>query len=545
MNMLILALLGATALLTLAHAKELARKKPFGLQLGPTYIGGSFNLSDVGEDSTRERSRNNFLIGRIYRQYRNYRKLSGQMIADEIWYHEVWSDRGLCEQGCNEGADCVDGLCMCQDGYLQIYGQCNSVHPLNLTFARSSERKYRKPPDPPRPETCFEIIYKRRTDGKGWMALEQVKASMLNEPQCILPPFIKRFDPSEQNCTYGQPCNVDGVNLMCNEVQDRCTCRPGTQWNEKTMECQVFLDVNCVQYAPNDPILINMEVMELLTKSPGEVTPDPGYSKEEINRAFCHLLESEAQEILEPTEDGSDEINEIHSTQIKPTPSININTFPPDATLLDILSHESWSDEDSMDDRLAMYYSMQDKHLMELLSGTPSSVDSTVSPDKDEIQEKPNILRPEDSMDIFVSKNLDTEITEAAEAGRPFDIHVPPALWQDKQYTDDEWLELKSTVSAYLRGMRAAIDANIAVVHLFKKMTSPIIKSEFELRKRQMHLHDVLEILMDVADFPLDRLELLVNKKTRNKEESKSQDQSTDTFDGYEISASPQFVRPF
>ena len=140
---------------------------------------------------------------------------------------------------------------------------------------------------------------------------------------------------------------------------------------------------------------------------------------------------------------------------------------------------------------------------------------------------------------------MDTEITEAAEAGRPFDIHVPPALWQDKQYTDDEWLELKSTVSAYLRGMRAAIDANIAVVHLFKKMTSPIIKSEFELRKRQMNLHDVLEILMDVADFPLDRLELLVNKKTRNKEESKSQDQSTDTFDGYEISASPQFVRPF
>ena len=45
-------------------------------------------------------------------------------------------------------------------------------------------------------------------------------------------------------------------------------------------------------WAPVYLAYVVQEVMELLTKSPGEVTPDPGYSKEEINRAFCHLLES-------------------------------------------------------------------------------------------------------------------------------------------------------------------------------------------------------------------------------------------------------------
>jgi len=287
-----------SALLALTSADEPPKKKPFGLQQQPTYIGGSLVRSVA----------NNF-IGNIYGQYRNYRVMSGLMNDEEIRYHESWSDKGLCEQNCNDQADCVAGLCMCRNGTLQIFGQCTSLQLIGLSSPRSDEKKYRKPPDPVRPDACFEYVYERDRDGKN-KRVRQVKASMLNEPRCQIPPFIRRFEPSEQNCTFHQPCNVDGVNLMCDEYKDRCVCRPGTQWNKKTMECQVFLDVSCVKYGPSDVEGPNKEIIEVLKERPGSAVRDAqakkNYSKEDIHKAFCYLLESEAEEYMKNTVDESD-----------------------------------------------------------------------------------------------------------------------------------------------------------------------------------------------------------------------------------------------
>jgi len=304
--MLRLVFLVGVVALTLASADEnvtvstdevaSAKKKPFGLEHGPTYIGGSFVRSIANE-----------MIGEIYGQYRNFRLLSGDMNDIEVEYHKKWSDRGQCEQACNDQADCIGGLCMCKNGTLQIFGQCNDLQFLALSSPRSDEKKYRKPPDPVRPDVCFEYVYERR-NGKDERK-RRVKASMLNVKMCQIPPFIRKFELKEQNCTFHQPCNVDGVNLMCNQNNDQCECRPGTQWNKKTMECQVFLDVNCMEYGSSDIVGPNKELIELLKAKPSLLAKKVGsktYEKADLKKSFCYLLEAEAEDYLANQVDESD-----------------------------------------------------------------------------------------------------------------------------------------------------------------------------------------------------------------------------------------------
>jgi len=275
-----------------AEEETVEKKKPFGLGQGPAFIGGS----DVRSTGTK-------LMARIFGQYRNYRVLTGDMQTEEVEYNQKWAERDLCEDGCNAQSECLNGICACKKDYLQIFGQCFDAGWVAFG-ARDDTHKYRKPPDPVKPETCFEYYYDRDSNDKK-VKKKRVKESMLNVKACQTPPFIRHFDPAEQNCTFVKPCNEKGVNLLCDRNIDRCKCRTGTEWNPRTMECQVFLDVDCQSFSAKDSP--NKDIMDFLNSTKVDQSKvDNKWTKDDIKKAFCFLLEEEAEEYLANQVDESD-----------------------------------------------------------------------------------------------------------------------------------------------------------------------------------------------------------------------------------------------
>jgi len=276
-------------------AAEGEKKKPFGLGIGPTYIGGS----DVRHGGVA-------FVNKINEQYRTYKQLIGKETAEEKTYFDNWMGRGVCEQGCHLDAECNHGVCNCNNGTLQVFGQCYATDYLAFSSSRSDERKFRKPPDPVRPDFCFTTIYETDREGKR-KSRRVVKKEEVDNPRCIIPPFIRKFVPTEQNCTYIKPCNEKGVNLICNKEIDRCECRRGTQWNTRTMECQIYLDVSCVDVAktsvPNTEKLEEIKTGNFNKEAAGS---NDAAAIDEYRIAFCFLLEGEAEEYLKNKVDESD-----------------------------------------------------------------------------------------------------------------------------------------------------------------------------------------------------------------------------------------------
>jgi len=264
------------ALITLSvSAEEEKKKKPFGLTKGPAYIGGS----DIRYNGSE-------LVGRIYKEYRNYRKMAKLSTPEQVAHDAKFADKGLCDLGCPRDTECIGGVCVCGKDKLQIYGQCWGTKYIAVSDAWNDVHRYRKPPDPKKPETCFRTVYEKDREGRRKQK-KIIREEMLDVPACKTPPFIRAFDPSEQNCTFVKPCNEKDLNLQCNKDIDRCECRKGTTWNTRTMECQVYLDVDCTDVKDQTP---NQDAIKQL-RAKGE---NAVVSPEEARIAFCFLLEEEA-----------------------------------------------------------------------------------------------------------------------------------------------------------------------------------------------------------------------------------------------------------
>jgi len=252
------------------------KKKPFGLGKGPAYIGGS----DIRYNGSE-------LVSRIYKEYRNYRKMAKLSTPEQVAHDAKFADKGLCDLGCPRDTECIGGVCVCGKDKLQIYGQCWGTKYIAVSDAWNDVHRYRKPPDPKKPETCFRTVYEKDREGRRKQK-KIIREEMLDVPACKTPPFIRAFDPSEQNCTFVKPCNDKDLNLQCNKDIDRCECRKGTTWNTRTMECQVYLDVDCTDVKDQTP---NQDAIKQL-RAKGENAA--GLSAEEARIAFCFLLEEEA-----------------------------------------------------------------------------------------------------------------------------------------------------------------------------------------------------------------------------------------------------------
>jgi len=259
--------------------------KPFGITIGPTYIGGR----DTDQEGTQ-------LSLKIYKQYINYKRLMSESYQEDEMYYERWTDQNECIGSCAGKSFCQSGVCICDHSksVTQIYGRCFAN--MTASFVGNKE-KYRKPDPPPRPKWCF---CKKRDSN-----FEEVCPDYRNREECRVPHIPDNFDHNTQFCLPRDHahCSALDINMYCGEktVYDPrdgqnkpvCQCRKDMRFDTKNMECRLYLNVDCT-YEREDPAVLKGHIVKVLT---GQSEPtQEGFTKPEVQTAFCNLLESYADE---------------------------------------------------------------------------------------------------------------------------------------------------------------------------------------------------------------------------------------------------------
>ena len=142
----------------------------------------------------------------VYHRYQMYRNL---MYMNQYGgncymggYCNNYYHQGICMGGCPMNARCEYGFCECIYGFRKSYGQC-----------------YREGMGPP------------------------------SRPA--------EFDPFRP-CTDSISCQTMDLNLVCNKNlttsgAGRCECRQDMKWNKESLECQIYLDVDCSNITYDTP----------------------------------------------------------------------------------------------------------------------------------------------------------------------------------------------------------------------------------------------------------------------------------------------------
>jgi len=274
-------------ILSLASAAEEETKtlpKPFGLGIGPTYIGGR----DTDLEGTK-------LSLKIYKQYIQYKRLMQQSLEDDEHYYSKWTDKNQCIGACPQNSFCRQGICICDhtQSVTQIYGRCFSN---STAYFVGNNDKYRKPAPPPRPEWCF---CRRRNGGR------DVCDQHRNREECNIPDYPNNFDHNSQMCKPGdhKHCLTKDINMFCGVKKlfdptdgiekNVCECRKDMEFDTRNMECRIHLNVDCTN-AKQDPGLLQSNLVKLMMGQLEE--PDKDYTPEQIRDGFCNLIESVADE---------------------------------------------------------------------------------------------------------------------------------------------------------------------------------------------------------------------------------------------------------
>merc|ERR1719228_2363705 len=205
----------------------------------------------------------------------------GMLLADEY----------DCIGGCPMNAFCDYGICRCRTGYDARYGRCwNRIEDFN-------------------------------SNQDQWQLREQ-----------------SNYNPYE-SCTSHDACRNVDMNMFCESEKGTCQCRNDMKWNEETLECQIYMDVNCTDVktveSPNNTLVSDepdneyddqaiyhitsglnsdekLNVSEITaeeTLSSSELTKlDPNEtSTDEIRQAFCRdiarVARSYEQTLVPPTDD--------------------------------------------------------------------------------------------------------------------------------------------------------------------------------------------------------------------------------------------------
>jgi len=258
---------------------QVVNEKPFGVGHGPSFLGGS----EAGQDRTN-------LAFDVYNQFINYKGIIGELSMDEKVYHSRWTAKDYCLGACPRYSYCKDGLCVCnhEQSMVQLYGQCHGNDTLHLVGDKS---KYRKPDPRPRPEWCF--CY-GRCGGR------EVCQNLKEREQCKATIYPNLFDHNSQFCRRGDHdhCKSKDINMICGDKKmmdwrDRmeknvCECRKGMEFDTKSMECRIFIDVDCADEAKTE---LSADILKEKFEK-----PDREYSKAEAKNMLCNLMDSVAEE---------------------------------------------------------------------------------------------------------------------------------------------------------------------------------------------------------------------------------------------------------
>jgi len=256
--------------------------KPFGLGVGPSYIGGSDTVFEG--DS---------LVFQLYADFRRYNKLTGKTSNEVEEYYKRWLVPDQCLGGCGDHAVCMDGVCVCdgENEYVQLFGRCLSNSTAFLK-QESSDLKYRKPTPPPIPDECYKEVSRGEGRGKETI-LDPKKAHM---PGCQRITYPDEFDETSLECGRSDhvQCQLSDTNMFCTP-EGRCVCRQDMAFNRGKMECQLLLDVDCTQETGYDFVTEgDQEMLEVVT---GNKDVEKGTTLDEAKakKAFCVYLDGKAE----------------------------------------------------------------------------------------------------------------------------------------------------------------------------------------------------------------------------------------------------------
>lgn len=274
--------------------KEKVLPKPFGLGIGPAFVGGRDTDMEGTEVSLR-----------IYGQYINYRVLlppsaPGKATLQDAEDYNRYYASNECIGSCPSKSHCQNGICTCNnyESYVQIFGQCFSNSSASFI---GDTRKYRKPTPPPIPEWC----YKQDKNGH-----KKIDPSVKHRDECQEITYPNNFDDKTQFCSRGDHsfCLGKDINMFCSEKmvfdpredQNRerhvCDCRKDMKFDRRNMECRLFIDVDCT-YERAEGYTNKLNITERLNGVP--ISEEASLTEAEVRQAFCLLLESEAAEYNE------------------------------------------------------------------------------------------------------------------------------------------------------------------------------------------------------------------------------------------------------
>jgi len=257
-------------------ALHVEASKSFGLGMGPSFIGGR----DMDDEQTLQ----------IYDLYVSTKLLNGWIYGnqtEEAEYYRKWKQNDQCMGACPKGSICRKGLCICDasQGLVQRYGRCFSTS--TADFLGDNE-KYRKPRPRSRPQYCFC----RQTDGGIGLCDSQKQ-----NPKCQEEVYPNVFMHDMQHCSPGAhtQCLAKDINMVCGTgrqevmrhgVKNFCECRKDMKFDTKSMECRLFLDIDCTNETA-DGYKEDSMLPRILT---GEEFPDKDYPNAEIKKVFCNLI---------------------------------------------------------------------------------------------------------------------------------------------------------------------------------------------------------------------------------------------------------------
>jgi len=254
--------------------------KPFGLGVGPAYIGGR---DTVGAGDT--------LVLEVYAVYRKYREVTRRTVREEEEYYKRWTDQGRCIGTCGEHSLCEAGMCFCDgdNDYVHLFGKClgSSSAAIRQT---SSDLKFRKPPAPPIPDECYTKV--KRGD-KTERIIDPNQAHM---EACQQKTFPDEFDEKNQTCETSdhRRCLDLDINMYCT-TKGTCGCRQDMQFRRKHMECELLIDVDCTEETGYD--FVSEEDQNIIEVVTGDKQMEDGtdLDPEKAKKAFCVYLDRKAE----------------------------------------------------------------------------------------------------------------------------------------------------------------------------------------------------------------------------------------------------------
>jgi len=278
-------------LVVTALGQEDTQPKPFGLGVGPTFIGGR----DTNHEGTE-------VALRIYGQYINYRILTKKATQEERDYHTNFYSKNKCLGKCPRYTYCQNGVCICDEkqSMTQIYGRCfeNST-----AYWVGDNVKYRKPEPPPLPSYCWRTM---RNGGK------EKDPRFREDPECQEITIANHFDHNRQFCEPGghRICHAKDINMFCTEntaaaagyvipegtdqsFTHLCACKQDMKFDTRNMECRIYLDVSCTSVT-KDGFTDKGEITSVLWGN--KTSLDAQLTEAEMRQAFCLLLEDQVDE---------------------------------------------------------------------------------------------------------------------------------------------------------------------------------------------------------------------------------------------------------